>query len=352
MAPKTGTLAMADLLANKQTTAADFGLDTIAEVFRRDLEAHNRIVNSIVQELADPTSDRLRLAGESGSLEMVEIDEFGRSRTQKPTAGNNVGFPLKLFTVSIGWTRKYFQQRSVRDVALVMQNTQIAHRKKVRLEIQRALFRSANYTFTDALVAPSVALPVKRLANADSMAISDGPNGETFDGATHQHYLANATLTAAALLSLVNTVAEHSTTGQVRVAISTTDETAVRALSGFTAYVDARLTLNTAANQPTEQLDFRRQNDRPIGVFGAAEVWVKPWAIANYALAYDVGAAEKPLAYRTRTGATDAGLVIAAELDDYPLHAQHMEAEFGFGVWGRVSAAVLYFAGGSYVDAV
>lgn len=347
--PRTGTLAMADLLANKQTTAASFGLDTINEVFQRDLAAHNRILNDVVQELAEPTNDRLRLAGNSDSMQMVETDEFGRSRTQKVTAGTNVGFPLRLFTVSIGWTRKWFQQKSVADVAQQMQGAQIAHRKKVRLEIQKAIYRSANYAFTDSLVAPSVALPVKRLLNADGTVPPNGPNQETYDG-THQHYLANATLTAAALLSLVNTVAEHSTSGAIRVAISATDETAVRALSGFTAYIDSRLTLNTAANQPTNTLDYRRQNDRAIGIFGAAEVWVKPWAIANYALAYDVGAGEKPLAYRTRTGGADSGLVIAAELDDYPLHAQHMEAEFGFGVWGRSAAAVLYFASGTYAD--
>lgn len=350
MPAKTGTLLLADLIANQQQTPAAFGLDTIADVFARDLAAHNRITTDMVGELADVSADRLRLAGASDSMQMQEIDEVGRTRTQKASGGQSVGFPLRLFGVAVGWDRKYFQTKTVADMARQLQATEIAHVRRIRLDLQRALYLSANYTFRDELVAPQADLPVKRLANADGFPVPNGPNAEVFDGATHSHYLASATLTAGALASLVNTVAEHNISARIRAAVNVADEVAVRALAGFIPYVDSRLTLNANANQANARLDFTRMNDRAIGLFNQAEVWVKPWALASYPVAYDLDAMEKPLVYRTRTGGASDGLQIAAELADYPLVARHLEAEFGVGVWGRTAAAVLYVGGTSYQD--
>lgn len=338
----TGTLLLADLIANKQTTPAAFGLDTIAQIVANDLAVHNRLTNDMVAEFADVSGDRLRLSGASGNMDMYEIDETSRTRTQKTLGGQSVGFPLRLFGVALGWDRQFFKRKTVADMAVQVQNAEAAHIRRIRTDLQRAIYRSGNYTFRDELGTPQVDLPVKRLANADGFPIPNGPNGETFDPTVHTHYLAATSLTAGALTSLVQTVAEHSNASRIRVAINIADEVAVRALAGFIPYVDARLTLNTAANQPDgTRLDTTRTNDRAIGLFGAAEVWVKPWAIAFYPVAYDTAANEKPLVYRTGVDGVGSGLAIAAELDDYPLTAQHMEAELGFGVWGRVSAAVL-----------
>jgi hypothetical protein len=335
MPSRTGTHDLASLLANTQQTAADFGLDTIQEVFAADLEA-------------DTTSDRQRLYGTSSNGEMLQVDEYGRGPTQKPSVGVTVGFPLRLYQFAVGWTRKWFQQRSVADTALTFQNAQKAHRKAVVREVKRAVFGSSNFTFRDKLIVPQVDLAVKRFVNADSANIPEGPNGESYNGATHTHYLANATLTAGALLSLIQTVQEHGLNGgELRVAISATDRTAVEALTGFKAYPDPRIRY-VATDQNEKTIDIARMDDLAIGTFGAAEVWVKPWAIANYAVAYIVGAEEKPLVVRTRSGSN--ALVIAAALDAYPLHAEYMEAEFGVGVWNRTAGGVLYFANGTYAD--
>jgi hypothetical protein len=280
---------------------------------------------------------------------MVEVDEYGRAPTQIMSQPSPVGFPLRMFQYALGWTEKWLQLHTPNEMVVALQGAQKAHAIKVRREVQRALYLSANYSFTDFLV-DKVPLAVKRLANADGEPIPDGPNGESFDGATHNHYLAVNGLTAAALKSAVTTVIEHGYGGVVRIVISTTDETAVRALTGFVPLQDVRLTLDTAANQPTERLDNTRLDNRRIGYFENAEVWTKPWGLASYPLVYDVSAQAKPLVMRQREQGALQGLRLAATLSAYPLQAQYSEAEFGFGVWSRTNGAVLYTGGASYVD--
>jgi hypothetical protein len=192
-------------------------------------------------------------------------------------------------------------------------------------------------------------LGVKRFVNADGASIPDGPNGEVYDGSTHTHYDAIAGLTAAALQASIRDVVEHGHGGKVVTVINIADEATVRALTGFTAYLDPRITLNSNAREATQRLDITRLDNRAIGIFDSSEIWIKPWGIANYALSFDATTGNKPLLLRTRSGGAPT-LEIAAELDTYPLYSQYMESEFGLGVWTRTNGAVLYFGGGSYTN--
>jgi hypothetical protein len=349
MATKTGTVDVASLLAARNTSAAEFGLDTIAETFQRDLAVHNQLMLDAIGDLAVVTTDRQRISGTSDSGEMVQTDEYGRAPTQKAAPGVTVGFPLRQYQYAVGWTRTALQIRSAADVAAQFLAAQKAHRKAVLTEIKKALFQATNYTFKDYLV-DNVSLSVKRLVNADSVDIPEGPNGETFTASTHTHYDAINGLTNAALLALVTDVVEHGHGGMVRIVISQTDEAAVRALDDFTPYLDPRISLGTATNQATQRLDITRLDNRAIGIFGAAEVWVKPWGIANYALAYDASSGAKPLAFRQREQTALQGLNVVANIDTFPLYAEYMQVEFGVGVWNRTNGAVLYFGGGTWAD--
>ena len=111
---------------------------------------------------------------------------------------------------------------------------------------------------------------------------------------------------------------------------------------------DPRITYRVT-DTPGVTLDISRTDNRAIGVIGSAELWVKPWIPANYALAWDANG-PKPLAFRQRAQTGLQGLRIAATNSNYPLTAQYMEAEFGMGVWTRTNGAVLYFGGTSYTD--
>src|SRR5690606_13764465 len=135
------------------------------------------------------------------------------------------------------------------------------------------------------------------------------------------HYDANSGLTAATAKAIINDVIEHGHGNMVKLAISRTDEATVRALTGFVAYPDPRI-IYRASDTPGQTLDISRLDNRAIGIFEGAEVWVKPWAIANYLFAWDDGDPMKPLAFRQREAASLQGLRIAAQLDTHPLYAQ------------------------------
>ena len=344
----TGTHDISTLLATRFQSVAAFGMDTIQQVLEADVAAHNAIVQEMVAGMCEVTTDRQRRYGSSVGGEMIEVDEYGRSATQVARPGATVGFPMRLFQFGLGWTAKWFETHTPSDMATAVQNAQKAHLRRVQMEIKRAVYLSANYTFSDFLV-DNVDLAVKRFLNADSAEIPDGPNGETFVAASHTHYDAINGLTAAAAKATINDVIEHGHGNSVRLAISRTDETSVRALSGFVPYPDPRI-IYRVTDTPGQALDISRLDNRAIGIFEGAEVWVKPWAIANYLFAWDDGDSMKPLAFRQREAQGLQGLRIAASLDTHPLYAQYMEAEFGVGVWTRTNGAVLYFGAGAYAD--
>jgi len=348
MANVTGTYDISSLLAARFQSVAEFGLDTIQQVLAADIAAHNAIVNQMVNEMAELTTERQRIYGTSTDGDMIEVDELGRAPTQKAVTGATVGFPLKNFQFPLGWTQKWMATKTPADMAMMTQAAEKAHLRAIQREIKRAIFASTNYTHTDHLV-DNVALAVKRLVNADSAAIPNGPNGEAYDGTTHDHYNTNATLTAAALTANIEDVIEHGHGNSVRVAIARADEAAVRLLTGFVAYVDPRVVYRVTDTGPA-LLDTSRLDNRAIGLFSGAEVWVKPWAIASYPFAWDAADPNKPLCFRQRAATALQGLRIAATLDTFPLVAQYMEAEYGIGVWTRTNGAVLYSASGTWAD--
>ncbi len=348
MAPKTGTHDISSLLTVKFETAEDFGLDDLAAVLQRDLEAHNAAVNEAIQEMAEVTTEREGVYGTSDDGEMMEVDEYGKAPTQKPEVGERVAWPLRLFQFNLGWTAKYLQVATPADLAQQQLNAEAAHWRAILRDIKRAIYGSANYDYRDHLIDRMV-LGIKRFVNADGAGVPNGPNGETFDGDTHTHYDAINGITAGALLATINDVIEHGHGAAVRVAINVADETSVRGLSGFVPYPDPRI-IYRQTDTPGQTLDISRLDNRAIGVFGGAEIWTKSWALDNYPFAWDAGDPRKPLKFRQRAQTTLQGLRLAAENADYPLYVKFQEAEFGVGVNDRTNGAVLYTGGASYTD--
>lgn len=348
MATVTGTFDISALMKARFHSAAEFGLDTVERVLRADIAAHNQIVNEMVGEMCEPTTDRQRIYGTSADGEMQEVDEYSAGPTQRNTTGETVGFPMRAFQYNIGWTEKFLRKATPADLASMVLAAEKAHLRKIQVELKRAMYRSANYTFRDSLV-DKIDLGVKRFVNADGAKIPDGPNGEQYNGSTHTHYTANSGWDATALLTAINDVVEHGHGGQVRLVIARADEASVKALTGFEDYVDPRIIYRNT-DTPGQTLDITRLDNRAIGIFGAAEVWVKPWAIANYAAIWDAADPNKPLAFRQDSVESLQGLRIAADNSDYPLFARFLEAEFGIGVWTRTNGAVHYVGGSSYTD--
>jgi hypothetical protein len=344
-----GTLSTLDTLAATQQSIAQYGEDRAWSEVNAAMMAHNRQMLEILGVLVERTPDRQRRYGSAASKNMQVADQFGRPQAQKVTAGVTLGFPLRLYEDALQWTRKFVQAPgSAQQLAAEFDAILDADRRQVMYEIKSALFGPTNYTFTDVLI-DNVALAVKRLANADSAAIPLGPNGESFNAATHTHYLftASTALAAADLSALISTVLEHTNRGTVQVWINSAQETAVRGLTGFVADIAAYIVRGGAATTDvTDQtLDLMNPQNRRIGMFGAAEIWVKPYIPSGYLAAISVGNPEAPIVFRFREGGGDLQLVF--EDDNHPLRARGYEREFGCAVYNRVGAAVLFVDAGS-----
>lgn len=350
MAPKTGTYGVADLLANLNTIGGvnSFSVDQIAQIIAQDNQNYSALVTQALADLCETTEDQVRGSGGSAGGDMMEVEEHSRGPTQKDIPGYLIGFPLRKFQYPLGWTAQWERLATPNDVAMKNAAAQAADLRRTRYEIQKAIFTATNYTFRDFLINKAItALPVKAFINADSTAIPNGPNGEVFDGTTHTHYDASATLTAAAVQAAINDVAEHRAGVDIRVVINQTDLGSYQALTGFVPLQVPYVTLNLAANQvATPRLEIGRMDNRQVGWFGAAQVWTKPWGVANYQITYDAAAPQKPLVRRVEKNSR--GLFVAAEIDAHPLRAQYTEDFYGFGAWNRTALHVLRFNNASY----
>lgn len=345
-----GTLGILDSLAATQSSVVQYGEDRAFDQITAYMLAVNRIAMGLLGDFAERSDDRQRRYGGNDAMAMERVDEFGRPAAQKVTAGSTVGFPLEKFAIGRQWTKDSLEVLTAAEIAAQTQAAAAADWANLNKELKRALFLPTNYSFVDERV-DGVTLAVKRLVNADSATIPLGPNGETFNGASHTHYnfTAATTLAVADLAALVEDVIEHHPTGNAVVAINRAQETAARGLTGFTALLPARLVpANNAVAAVGTIDDTQNLNDRLIGYFNSAgvyaEVWVQPWVPAGYLFAF-VRGGPTPLVLRVRGARGD--LRLAFEDDDHPLRAQGFEREFGFGVWNRTNGAALYVDTGS-----
>jgi hypothetical protein len=318
-----GTNTTLDLLATTQQTVAMIGEDHAFDAVEAAMAAQNRIVEDQLKHLAEPTKDRMLRTGAPQYMQMDELGEIGTPDAQKVVAGQNVGFPLRDYGVGIQWTKQYFKKTTGKEFAGQIHAMLAADALQIQKQLKRSLFLSSSYTFYDKLL-DYVVLPVKALANS--------------------------VLDAVALDPLVTTVLEHFREGVPLVYINQAQEAAVRALSGFTAYIDARIIPRTTADYAAGNLDMVNIYNRAIGLYKGAEVWVKPWIPASYVLAF-VGNQLKPLRWRQDIE-NSGNLTLEYEDDEHPLHAKVWARQFGFGVWSRISAACLYIGGTSYVNPV
>lgn len=346
-----GTYLTLDTLATMNNTLVPvIGEDRVFQAIQDSLDIHNALVTEKITTLVDDTTDRLRRYGGIDTMVMEETDEGGRADAQKISAGATIGLPMRLYDISLQWTKKWLQNANGAEVAVKAVAAQDANIRMLDREIKRAIFGATNFTFVDRLV-DWVSLPVKRLLNADSAPIPLDPSGNSFNAATHTHYLGTAAFVVADLVALIETVVEHFATGTALLYINRAQETTIRGFAGFVPYTDARIIPASTSIRATASLDANLLYNRAIGILSSggdtAEVWVKPWVPANYVFAYVAGQ-PKPLLRRTRTPGS-GGLVLQADDENHPLRAQTMDAEFGIAVFERRNGAILYTGGASYV---
>lgn len=345
----SGAYTIDDLLDVRHQTVDEFGEDTVAEVVLEDLRILNEQIEEQLSFFAMPITekaDRQGIYGTSTSDEMVEIDELGRTTATKVLPGQTVGFPLRKYGRAVGFTRDYFANATVRDFVQHFVTLQKGYHTALQRQIREAIYTPTNSTWIDRFV-DNVSLNVKAFLNADGADIPNGPNGETFDGSTLTHYLANNGWNNAFLIAAVDKLTDHGHTNYPVIIIHKSDQTTVEGLANFTKYADDRL-IYVATDRTGRTLDRMNTGNRPIGIFHDAEVWVKPWGINDHPFIFDAASPEKPLKFRQHHVASLRGFRLAAQFDDYPLRCDIVEAYFGMAPWTRSNGVVVDFGAASY----
>lgn len=324
--------------------------DAIAKSFNAALEAYSALTADLLGDVADTTKEtQLAFPGSDEAI-IQELDEWGAADASKASTTGEVGFPLRIYGGTLQWNKTYLERATPAMLAGQLDAMATADIRSIRRILATVFFKPTNTVGYFDRIGSKRSFDLKALLNADGQAIPPSPSGGAFDGSTHTHYKGNGTLTAAHLQNVIDTVVEHGVDGKVVLYIAKADEAAVRLLTGFTAYVDARITVAAATQIGSESLDVSNPDDRAIGLFGGAEVWVKPWVPANYQVCLILNASVKPLMIRTRTGDFSAagGFRLIDEHGHHPLHAQFLGREMGVGVYGRQKAAAGFSANSTY----
>lgn len=351
-----GTLTTLDDLQGNTGTIAAFGEEALAQRVAQSLAIHNAAMQEAFADFAVVTADAQRPYGVGDDMEMQELDQMGSPDVQKTTAGGNLGLPLRFYGIAVQWNRHFIFNTQVGELLRRLDSAADADIRNLIRQIRRALLTPTNNLAYKDILDSQLTLQLRALLNADGTGIPMGPNGEAFDGTTHSHYLATATLTEDGLTAVLNTVLEHGVTGNMAIYINRAQEAAIRAMTAsFNPYVDARINIPLTERTAIGSLDVNNPTDRAIGVFSGAEVSVKPWVPVNYQIVLSRGAGTtKALGIRTPDGtlAGRGGFGTLYEADGFPLRARALGREFGVGVIGRERAAVGFSAGGTYVAPV
>lgn len=343
MSRTIGTYSLEDLLAQRFVPASQFGFDGIARAIQAHLDWLNAQVADQMGMIAETTEDVRRVWGGSEDGEMVEVDEVGVARTQKATMGAEIDFPLRKFSRSTGWTADYMARATPADLATRVLKFESAYVTRLRQELAAALFAKANYSVVDWL-GDGTTLAVKRLKNADTMPVPNAPDGTAF-ATSHQHYAGTvgASLATADIDTLIANVTEHGFTN-VQLIINQADVATLVGLAS-TKFVALTLAVVALPARVTGTVETQVVTDDPanklVGYWAGYPVITRSWVPDNYYVANAVDAPQKPIVHRIDKFSALNGLRLVAQFGQHPLTAQTYEAEIGFGVWGRTSAAIL-----------
>lgn len=342
-----GTMGLNDLIAqNTSVSVSEFGLDALNKMVQARLEFLNAQVSEQVGMFAEESTDSRRIWGSSQTLEMKEVDEMGVARTQKGTLGTEVAFPLRHFSVAVGNTKDWYYRATAAEFAKRVISLESAYKKRVADELAFAIFGKTNYAFKDYLV-DNTSLAVKFFLNADSSVIPAAPNGTTFTGSTHQHYVGNVGVALAYtdIDLLIANVTEHGNTG-VKLFIP---QALVATLVGLASTKFVRLNMvgivpaststSTVAQYDPANVD---PNNALVGYWDGIPVLTRSWMPTSLVLCLAENSfGEKPLVYRVEKIAQLRGFRMAGDYNVHPLMAESWEANFGMGVWNRSACAVL-----------
>lgn len=358
-----GTFQLSDSLRQRitsrnfdpQAAAAEIGAEVARELANRSAEMNESLSNFVEQ-----TPEVRRMYGTNDAIEMLRAEEYTEPTTKKISAGYEIDFPMNRYVAAAGWSRLTEElggPSAVREIETQVEAMAIGYQKALTRNFVRAMFKDTNITtYTDTLGDGTVLPRIVRFLNADGLAIPVGPNGETFNAATHTHYTARAAALANGDIdALVLNVTEHGDAGGLMLCVNVNDAAAVAALTNFLGLTSTHFVSALAGRTDIQLTGEEDPGNMMYGYWnGLVPVWIKPWVPQNYILAIATNARKSPVVMRVPGVPALNGyrLFTADGTNGSTLRSRMAEAFFGFGVWGRTNGAVLYIGDTTWANPV
>ncbi len=358
--------ALAPLVGNFQTVV-DFGIENAYEQINAENTAYNASVTAEMDERCEIGEEETRVFGGADEFAVQEGDEFSNPDAQKVEGGYPIQFPMRRHEQKVAWTYDFSRTNSVDKLAASYVAARTADVRWMQRQMRLALYypfsRPARLpdgtdnpnAFKEFLNSPKIKKSLYPLLNADGMPVPVGPNGETFDPATHTHYMASDWTAAgstaatrdgdmqAAVLNLV----EHGLDQGSRlcIEINMLDAGQFVALPNFVAAAPIGVQLgDNTAFAIGSQLDPRNYNNRFLGTYLGFEVWTKPWVFPNYKTITSLGT-RKTLYWRKQKGGLNGDFELVFTNPSYKLLSDIMRRDGGCSVQNRETGVVLYTGG-------
>lgn len=341
-----GNMGLTDLIAQNVTVPlAEFGLDALNKMVQARLDYLNSQVSEQLSIFAEETTDSRRIWGSSQNFQMNETDEFGVAKTQKSTLGNEIGFPLRHFSVAVGSSKDWYLRATALEFAKRVISLESAYKKRIQDELAYAIFGKTNYDFKDYLI-DNLTLKVKFFLNNDGSTIPAAPNGTTF-ATSHSHYkgTAGVSLASSDLDALILDVTEHGNFG-VKLYIPAAMVATLAGLAStkfvklnMVGIVPAETVTSTVAQYDAASVDV---NNMLAGYWDGVPVYTRSWVLASMVMCVAENPfGEKPLVYRVEKIPSLRGFRLGSNYNVHPLMAESWEANFGLGVWNRSAVSIL-----------
>jgi len=304
-----------------------------------------RDMNEQLDLFTDEQIQSRAIWGGTTKLDFDEVGEFGKGKTRKDTAGQELHFPLFKLDATVGGSEEFWKRASVGNLREAMIGLDNGYSQRVRDEIAAAIFNKAAHTpVTDWLKDNSTLNKIQPFLNADSNPIPTAPNGTTFTASSHQHYVgcSGATISSYDVTTLINNVAEH-VLGKVILFVDPSMPAVLGALAGTKYIARPPSPIVDQSTQQVARLSFNPDADRSnmsVGYWDGVEVVTRSWVPTGYLACLAVGGQlGKPL--HRRIDPAFPGLRVATEMSDNVIRVKESYFYMGFGAFNRAAGACL-----------
>lgn len=334
-----------DLYYARATSVVDLGVDNVLN----SLVAYgNFLVNDVNEQLSmfvDETQVAREFWGGVGQLSFEEVGEFGMGKTQKDLKDQEVQFPLRKLSAAHGLSNEFWKRAKGSEIRKLMLDMDNAYNQRIRDEIKTSIFNKNSVQWQSSIYPQDGTLTkIQPFLNADGNTIPNSPNGTSFVGSSHQHYIGvtGATVAVADIDYLLGHVREH-VVGNVVLFVDGAMPATLAALSGskfvYNQYTNV-IAKTTADIGSVRTIDGSvDRNNMFIGVWDGHEVHTRSWVPTGYMAAIAVGAGDKPL--KRRVDPLFPGLQSDGWITDGRIKVQEFYTYMGFGVFNRAAGACL-----------